>query len=385
MERLSAPWLSDAKTQRVLTTLTDAGHQAFVVGGCVRNALLQAPIRDVDIATDARPEVVTTLAGDAGLKVVPTGIDHGTVTVVVDGTGFEVTTFRRDIKTDGRRAVVAYSDNMLDDARRRDFTMNALYADKDGRVFDPLGGMPDIQARRVVFVGDAQARIREDILRILRFFRFHAWYGDPQAGLDADGLAACAAFSAEIETLSAERVGSETLKLLAAPDPAPSVASMAHAGVLNQVLAGADPTSLPVLVHVEQAANVAPDALRRLAVLGGQDPKERFRLSRADTRRLAVLRDNIGSTDGPGALGYRHGYDTARDVLLLRAAVFQTPLRSDDDAAARCGSAAVFPIKAADLMPGLKGPALGQKLAELETIWIASQFTQTKGQLLNLP
>lgn len=385
MERLKAQWLSDAKTQRILTVLTDAGHQAYVVGGCVRNALLDEPISDVDIATDARPEVVTTLARDARLKVVPTGIDHGTVTVVVGGTGFEVTTFRRDIKTDGRRAVVAFSDTIMDDARRRDFTMNALYADKEGRVCDPLGGMADLRARRVVFVGDAKARIREDVLRILRFFRFHAWYGDPEAGLDADGLAACAALSAEIETLSNERVGSETLKLLSAPDPAPSVASMGHAGVLSQVLGCADPTFLPVLVHLEQAANVAPDALRRLAVLGGQDPKDRLRLSRAKARRLAVLRDNIGSTDGPGALGYRHGYDTARDVLLLRAAVFQTPVQSADDVAARHGSAAVFPIKAADLMPGLKGPALGKKLAELEAIWIASGFAQTRDQLFDLP
>ncbi len=382
MARITAQFLSDPRTQQVLTVLTDAGHQAFVVGGCVRNALMGRAISDVDIATDADPQTASRLAGKVGLKTVPTGIDHGTITVVAGGRGFEVTTFRRDIETDGRRAVVAFSDNILDDARRRDFTMNAVYADKDGVLSDPLGGIPDILARRVIFVGDARARIREDTLRILRFFRFHAWYGDPEQGLDPDGLDACAAYSAEIETLSNERVGAEMTKLLAAPDPGPAVASMAQAGILTQVLAGADASFLPVLVHLEAQVGADPDPMRRLALLGGQDPAERLRLSRADARRLAQLREEIGAADGPGALGYRHGYAAARDILLLRAAMQQSPLRPEDEAAARRGSEARFPLKAADLMPALKGPALGKKLSELEAEWIASDFTKTAEDLL---
>ncbi|MFZ1479437.1 MAG: CCA tRNA nucleotidyltransferase, partial [Paracoccaceae bacterium] len=252
--KVSGQWLERAETQKVCSALRDAGWQALPVGGCVRNALLGVPVADVDIATDARPETVSDLAKKAGFKVVPTGIEHGTVTVIAGGVPYEITTFRRDVETDGRRAVVAFSDRLEDDAARRDFTMNALYALPDGTVIDPLGGIADLKARRVRFVGDAGTRIREDYLRILRFFRFHAWYGDSGAGLDADGLAACAELSAGIETLSSERLGAEMRKLLAAADPAPAVAAMAQAGVLRQVLPGADHRALAPLVHLEEGA-----------------------------------------------------------------------------------------------------------------------------------
>ena len=244
-------WMEHPATQAVCAALTAAGYRALFVGGCVRNALLAMPVADVDIATDARPEAVTALAEQAGFKVVPTGIDHGTVTVIAEGIPHEVTTFRRDVATDGRRAVVAFATRIEDDAMRRDFTMNALYAEADGRVIDPLGGLRDLIARRMRFVGTAEARIAEDYLRILRFFRFHAWYGDPDQGIDPEGLAACATLSAGLETLSAERVGAEMRKLLAAPDPAPSLASMAQSGVLQRVLPGAEARALPVLVHLE--------------------------------------------------------------------------------------------------------------------------------------
>jgi len=385
MTIITAKWLSDAKTQRVFSVLTDAGHQAYGVGGCVRNELLGAPIRDVDICTDAPPETVSNLAKKAGLKVVPTGIDHGTVTVVVGGSGFEVTTLRRDVQTDGRRAVVAYAKTMAEDASRRDFTMNALYVDKDGQVHDPLNGIGDLLARRVVFVGDAETRIREDVLRILRFFRFHAWYGDPAAGLDAEGLAACAAHLGAIETLSAERVGAEMTKLLGAPDPAPSVAAMAQSGVLSTVLIGAEAKALPVLVHLEDEWSVRPDSMRRLAVLGGENPSEALRLSRADARKLTLLRDQIGSGLGALEMGYRFGEATARDVMLLRSAVFEAPLNDADLAAAKRGASSVFPVKAADLMPDLNGPALGARLAQLEAAWIASDQRLGRKELLALP
>ena len=209
MRRITENWIKDQAAQKVCAMLTDAGKQAWFVGGCVRNALLGAPVSDLDISTDARPEEVIALAAAAGLKPVPTGIDHGTVTVVVDRHPFEVTTFRRDVETDGRRAVVAFADTMEEDASRRDFTMNALYAAPDGTVVDPLGGLPDLEARRVRFIGDPHDRIREDYLRILRFFRFHAWYGSD--GLDRDGYAACAELSDGLENLSKERVGQEFL------------------------------------------------------------------------------------------------------------------------------------------------------------------------------
>ena len=270
-----APWLEDPVTRAVCRALTGPGHQALFVGGCVRNALLGRPVADIDIATDATPEEVTALAGAAGLHPVPTGIEHGTVTVVAEGRPFEVTTFRRDVETFGRRAVVAYTRDIAEDAARRDFTMNALYAGPDGTVVDPLGGLPDLLARRVRFVGDPAARIAEDYLRILRFFRIHAWYGDPASGLDADGLAACAAAQGGLARLSRERVGAETAKLLAAADPAPAVAAMAAAGILARVLPGADATPLAALVHLEglrQATRRAGNAVSRRWAGGRSGP-----------------------------------------------------------------------------------------------------------------
>ncbi|WP_212522890.1 CCA tRNA nucleotidyltransferase [Actibacterium sp. MT2.3-13A] len=380
--RLTEPWITAPETQAVCAALTAAGYQALFVGGCVRNALLGAEVNDIDISTDARPERVIELAEAAGLKPVPTGIEHGTVTVVSGHVPHEVTTFRRDVETFGRHAVVAYADSAEEDAHRRDFTMNALYATPGGEIVDPLGGLADLRARRVRFIDDAEERIKEDYLRILRFFRFHAWYGDPEGGLDPDGLAACAAFSAGLETLSKERIGAELKKLLSAPDPAPAVAAMAQAGVLAHVLPGADARALPVLVHLERDEGVAPDGIRRLALLGGEDPAGHLRLSRAEARRVATLRDGLGGGEGPAALGYLLGEEAARDLLLLRAALFETPLPQGWRVQIAHGAAQVFPLRAADLMPGLEGPALGARMKELEARWVASGFALTKSQLL---
>ena len=383
--KITGDWLSNPHTQAVCLALERAGYQALFVGGCVRNALLGVPVGDIDIATDARPETVMEIQSEAGFKVVPTGIEHGTVTVVAKGIPHELTTFRHDIETDGRRAVVAYSDNVADDARRRDFTMNALYADAMGTVIDPLGGLCDLEARHVRFIENANDRIREDYLRTLRFFRFHAWYGDPQAGMNQDGLAAIAQNLDGLDLLSQERVGAEMKKLLGAPDPAPSVAAMRATGVLSHVLPGADDKALAPLVHLESLHGIAPDGLRRLAVLGGDDPANRFRLSRKEAATVTALRGGVESPDAPARLGYRLGFDHARDILLLRAALLETPLSERSLAQAREGAAAQFPVKPADLMPELSGPALGERLKQLENRWIESGFTLSAEDLLTLP
>ncbi|MFN7597577.1 MAG: CCA tRNA nucleotidyltransferase [Cereibacter sp.] len=378
--RVTGDWLTRPQTQAVCALLTDAGYQALLVGGCVRNALLGEAVADVDIATDAEPVTVLRHAEAAGFKAVPTGIAHGTVTVVADGIPHEVTTFRQDVETHGRHATVAFSSRVEEDAARRDFTMNALYATPDGTVIDPLNALPDLVARRLRFVGDAGARITEDYLRILRFFRFHAWYGDPQAGLDAEALAACAAHSAGLDRLSRERVGAETRKLLSARDPAPAVAAMAQAGLLGHVLPGADARALPVLVHLE--AGRRPDWLRRLAVLGGKDAAERLRLSRAQSKALNSLRAGLSSNDPPATLGYRYGPDMAANVVLARAALLETPPAPGWDKDIAQGAAARFPVSAADLMPQLSGAALGEQLAALEARWIASGFRLRREDLL---
>lgn len=382
MTRLSGAWLGRANTQAIAALLTDAGFQTLFVGGCVRNALLGVAVNDIDIATDAHPDRVMALAKKAGIKAIPTGFDHGTVTLVLAGAPFEITTFRRDVETDGRRAVVAFSDSIQEDARRRDFTMNALYAKADGTVVDPLNGLADVLAGRVRFIEDADARIREDYLRILRFFRFHAWYGDASAGLDAEGLAACAANIDGLETLSAERVGAELLKLLAAANPSQSLAAMAQCGALAQVMPGAEAKTLSVLVHLEDIAKISPNPIRRLAALGGESVAKDLRLSKSQARQLFELREAIGSAAGSGELGYRLGQAAAQDILLLRAAVFEQPIEAGALGLTTLGASAVFPVKAADLMPAFQGPALGAEMKRLERKWIESQFSLSHKALL---
>jgi poly(A) polymerase len=376
--KVSGDWLDHSGTQALMQALEGAGHTALFVGGCVRNALLDEPVGDVDISTDATPETVSDIAEHAGFKPVPTGIEHGTVTVVVQGKPHEVTTFRRDVETDGRRAVVAFSTRIEEDAERRDFTMNALYADRHGTLIDPLGGLPDLQARRVRFVGDAETRIREDYLRILRFFRFHAAYGDPQGGIDPEGLAACAAYSAGLETISKERISAELRKLLSARDPAPSVAAMAQSGILSVILPGADPHALAPLVHLDAAE--PPRWLRRLCVIGGDT--DHLRLSKAEARDLVALRTSIGSPDTPAALGWRLGTALATDAVLARAATFETPPPPGWTTEIQRGSKVRFPVTAADLMPALQGEALGARLKMLEAQWLASNLTATREALL---
>ena len=378
--KIAGDWIGHPGTQALCAALASAGYRALFVGGCVRNSLLGRPVADIDLSTDALPETVIAVAGSAGFRAIPTGFDFGTVTVIAQGVPHEVTTFRRDIETDGRHAVVAYSRNIEDDAARRDFTMNALYADAWGEVLDPLGGLGDLLAQRVRFVGTPQDRIREDHLRILRFFRFHAVYGDPDGGIDAEGLAACAENSSAIATLSAERVGAEMRKMLAAPNPAPSVASMAQAGVLAQVLPGATPRALAPLVDLE--AGAAPRWLRRLAVLGGEDVADRLRLSRAEATGLTHIRQEIGSALTAAALGWKLGGVLATDVVLCRAAVLEMPLPPGWSAEIQRGVGSTLPVMAADLMPDLQGAALGVRLKQIESRWLASDLWLSRGDLL---
>ncbi len=376
--KIAGDWLDHPGTQALCTALESTGYKALLVGGCVRNALLGVPVADIDIATDASPETVSTIAEAAGFKPVPTGIDHGTVTIVAEGRPHEVTTFRRDVETDGRRAVVAFSDRIEEDAERRDFTMNALYADRQGEVIDPLDGLPDLLARRIRFVGDAETRIREDYLRILRFFRFHAAYGDPEGGLDPEGLAACAALSAGLGTISRERITAELKKLLSARDPAPTVAAMAQSGVLLHVLPGADPRALAPLVHLDAAES--PRWLRRLVVLGGDTAG--LRLSRSEARDLEALRSALGSPETLAALGWHLGEPLATDAILARAASFGAPPPANWQQETQRGAKARFPVTATDLMPAHTGEALGRHLKALEARWLASDLTLTRADLL---
>ncbi|ATG41330.1 CCA tRNA nucleotidyltransferase [Phaeobacter piscinae] len=380
MTHIQAKWLEDPAVQHVCDVLTKGGAEVYFVGGCVRNALLGAPVSDLDLSTNVPPQRVMALAEGAGIKAIPTGIDHGTVTLVHRGTPYEITTFRRDVATDGRRAVVAFADRIEEDAARRDFTMNALYARPDGGLVDPLNGLPDLRARLVRFIGSAAQRIREDYLRSLRYFRFHAWYGNPDAGFDPDALSAIAENLDGIGSLSRERVGSEVLKLLAAPNPAPAIAVMRQIGLLPLILPGSDDRALGPLVHLEAGRSANP--LCRLAALGGDAPWEALRLSKAQAADVRLLRAAAEGTDGPAALAYHHGATTARNVTMLRSALFEVPVAPDLEAEITKGAAAVFPLSAKDLMPDLQGPALGAALKSLQKDWIKSGFMLDRDALL---
>ena len=382
--RISAEWLKDRPTQKILRVLDRAGHQALVVGGCVRNTLLAVPVSDIDIATSARPETVIELTKSEGMKAIPTGLEHGTVTVVADKVPFEITTFRRDVETDGRRAVVAFTDALHEDARRRDFTMNAIYADADGLVVDPLGGLPDLTARRVRFIEDANLRIREDFLRSLRFFRFHAQYGDPDAGLDTEALAAIAANLEGLGTLPGERVGAEMRKLLTAADPAPALAAMEATGALHKILPGATTTFIAPLVHLEGQATRTPDFIRRLVALGGEDPAERLRLSRAEEKARRALLQVIEDGAKPAEIAWRCDAETAWSAVLVQQAISGLPVPDGISGAIDTGAGADFPISARDLMPELSGLAIGEALAKMERAWIDSDFALTHRELLGL-
>ncbi len=387
-----ADWLTQGSLARLLAVLSSDGEEARVVGGAVRNTLMKLPPGDTDIATTATPQEVTRRVQAAGFKAVPTGIEHGTVTVVIDGAPFEVTTLRVDVETFGRKANVRFGRDWKADAERRDFTMNALSVTADGTVYDYVGGLADIEARRVRFIGDPAKRIAEDYLRILRFFRFHAAYG--QGALDPAGLHACIAGRAGVEQLSRERVQMELLKLLIAQGAAPALTAMSEVGLLVSLLGG-----VPLIAdfarigEIETALGLPPDPVRHLGALNiivVEDAErlwQRLRLANAEHERLASMAEKWhGLSPALGdaaarALLYRLGPEHFRDRVLLAWA--RAGAKADDRAWRDLATlperwtAPSFPLKAADFMQRgvAKGPALGEALRAAEEAWIAANFS----------
>ncbi|GER07342.1 poly(A) polymerase [Iodidimonas muriae] len=382
---LSAPFIKDEKSRTVIRALGEG--QARFVGGAVRDALLGRLVQDVDIATSHPPDVVIEKLKAAGLKAVPTGIDHGTITAIVAHQPFEVTSLRHDVKTFGRHAQVAFIDDWQADARRRDFTMNALYADLDGRLYDYHGGVADARAGRIVFIGDPEERIREDALRILRFFRFFAHYG--KGVPHAAGYEACIALRDRLDLLSVERIRAELLRLLMAPDPVPTLTLMEQGGILGHVLPewhiSAGLQALDRLVQRENALDLA-DPLRRLAALLRPETYERlakrFKLSRADATRLTAMTGPLPD-DGEKAVRQALWSDGARtlvDRFLLSDKGLSRAAFSDIQRWRR----PVFPLQGRDLtVLGIQpGPQMGQFLKDAEQRWVTSDFTLKKADLL---
>jgi len=384
-----AEWLQRPQTRAVFDALRAEGAGARAVGGAVRNALLGTPVNDIDIATTAPPEDVVRLAKRAGLHAIPTGFEHGTVTVVADKHPFEVTTLRRDIETFGRHARVTFTTDWREDAMRRDFTMNALYCDPDGAVHDPLGGYADLIAKRVRFIGDAHERIREDYLRILRFFRFLAQYGDPAAP-DPEGLAAARAEKGGLAQLSGERIHHELLLLLSAPRALPALATMHEAGLIEPLLGTPGNLHLAArLASIELALHRSADPILRLAALADVPApllKDRLRLSLVEAGRLADAARRDASFDprtdeaAAKAFIYRRGPDAFIDGALLDWARSDDP--ADDPARAmrlalpQRWRAPKLPVRGADVLAlGVPaGPKIGRIVSEFESWWIAADY-----------
>ncbi len=402
-------WFQAPGLTRLMTLLNGGGAETRVVGGAVRNSLLGLPVGDIDLATTLLPAEVIGRAAAKQIKAVPTGIEHGTVTLVLDGKGYEVTTLRRDVATDGRHAEVAFGAGWQEDAERRDLTINALYMGIDGEVVDLVGGLADIETQTVRFIGDAEQRIAEDYLRVLRFFRFFAHYGRGRP--DAAGLKACARARTQLKTLSAERVWSELKKLLGAPDPGRALLWMRQSGVLTEVLPETEKwgiDAIPGLIAAEQALGWAPDALLRLSAITPKDPArmvglaERLKLSNAE----AIALDRFARAPKPQETVtdvafdrdlYRYGKEGIIAVLKLELASSRGHAEGGDaKAMARSGRLSallkraegferpVLPIKGSDVLAaGIPaGPKIGQILGTLEEGWIASNFSLDRERLL---
>lgn len=385
-----APWLTSGPASRVLALLNGDGEEARVVGGAVRNALLDMPPGDLDIATTALPEEVVRRARAAHIKCVPTGLEHGTVTLVVEGTPFEVTTLREDVETFGRKAKVAFGRDWQRDAERRDFTINGLSVSSDGVVHDHVGGLDDIEHRRVRFIGDPDRRIAEDYLRILRFFRIHAAYG--RGTPDRDGYLACIRGRAGIAGLSAERIRMELLKLMVAPGADAAIEAMAGGGVLLQLFGGVTyPGTLAAMIAAEAKLDRTPDAILRLGALGvavTEDARRlanRLRLTNAEFKTLDSMGHRWWRLKGMDDLTarrrlYRLGEDRYRDRMML---AWARDGQGADDAMWKNlvtlpdrWKAPVFPLKAADFIERgvVKGPGLGHVIALAEDAWLAQDF-----------
>ena len=390
---------TDPGAQAILAALPD-GSTRFV-GGCVRNALWGEPVADIDFATQLEPDAVNAALKAAEIKTVPTGIAHGTLTAVVKGKPYEITTLRRDVETDGRRAVVAYTRDWAEDARRRDFTVNALYADADGTLFDPTGeGLADIEARRFRFVGDAEARVREDYLRILRLFRFVAWYGH-DATITKDALTACRENRRGLKQLSVERVWSELKKLLSARDPSRAVRILLQQDILETILPEAtNVDGLEHLVRLEAREGITPDPVLRLMAMMAREPlnaallAKRLKLSNKDADRLKAWASDAEALSHDMAERarlqaiYRAGKQTILDRARLRAAGASDPIESAHWMVladlAMGWTPPTFPLKGKDLIAAgvPQGPETGKALRALEQLWIRSGFQTEKPQLL---
>ena len=375
-------WLRNPSAQKLSKLYKNFGYQVLFVGGCVRNTILKMPVTDIDLATDAQPEEIIKIAKENNIRFVPTGLAHGTITLIIDNTNYQITTFRTDFDHDGRYAKVEFTESLLLDASRRDLTINALYCNHVGEVIDPLNGLDDIKKQKIKFIGNPNERIKEDNLRILRFFRFQAIYGNKNLEIDSIALEACHNHKSKLAALSKERITSELRKILSAPNPLEVIIKMNETGVLNELFQNVSIDSLEAYLKTEEKFKININWLGRLLSLQVTQEEESLKLTRCEFKFLKQTKSAIENQIHVLEFSYYNGVENGKIYSILQN--FRHNIILSKNLLNQINSLATkkFPITAKDLMPEISGKKLGEALRSLEDRWIKSNFTLSKKELL---
>lgn len=375
-------WLRNPSAQKLSKLYKNFGYQVLFVGGCVRNTILKMPVTDIDLATDAQPEEIIKIAKENNIRFVPTGLAHGTITLIIDNKNYQITTFRTDFDHDGRYAKVEFTESLLLDASRRDLTINALYCNHVGEVIDPLNGLNDIKKQKIKFIGNPNERIKEDNLRILRFFRFQAIYGNKNLEIDSIALEACHNHKSKLAALSKERITSELRKILSAPNPLEVIIKMNETGVLNELFQKVSIDSLEAYLKTEEKFKININWLGRLLSLQATQEEESLKLTRCEFKFLKQTKSAIENQIHVLEFSYYNGVENGKIYSILQN--FRHNIILSKNLLNQINSLATkkFPITAKDLMPEISGKKLGEALRSLEDRWIKSNFTLSKKELL---
>ena len=375
-------WLRNPSAQKLSKLYKNFGYQVLFVGGCIRNTILKMPVTDIDLATDAQPEEIIKIAKENNIRFVPTGLAHGTITLIIDNTNYQITTFRTDFDHDGRYAKVEFTESLLLDASRRDLTINALYCNHVGEVIDPLNGLDDIKKQKIKFIGNPNERIKEDNLRILRFFRFQAIYGNKNLEIDSIALEACHNHKSKLAALSKERITSELRKILSAPNPLEVIIKMNETGVLNELFQKVSIDSLEAYLKTEEKFKININWLGRLLSLQVTQEEESLKLTRCEFKFLKQTKSAIENQIHVLEFSYYNGVENGKIYSILQN--FRHNIILSKNLLNQINSLATkkFPITAKDLMPEISGKKLGEALRSLEDRWIKSNFTLSKKELL---
>ena len=381
--QINSEWIKNKVTQNILKIFEGADHNAYLVGGCIRNSILNIPVTDIDISTDATPQQTVDLFNRENFKVAPTGFSHGTVTVISEGIPYQITTMRSDQNTDGRHADVVFSDDIKKDAERRDFTINALYADSTGKIINPIGGLEDFNPLAIKFIGDPNNRIQEDYLRILRFFRFHAQFSELVTQFDKVALDAIKKNQDGLKKLSKERIWSELKKILSTSNPARSLYKMSQLGILEIILENKNVHNLKRFNLIEKKMGLEPEPIRRLVAITENTDDTFLNLSRKEAKKFSLLKGLLKKKYDPAELVYQFNREIAQSVLAIYTFYKGEKLRLSD--IKKIEKACLFPcpITGAQISKYMDGPAVGIKIKEAQRAWIKSNFKSDEAKILS--